>query len=604
VKSALKKCIPLLLMAGVIAGIMTIQQYTPPNIDSLTISSPVQSIATIDITYTAMTTSDSTENPNKENTDSVCTYHFYRIQKINNDYFASTGDHLNPELIRQVAESFTDLYQANYQKTYQEYSHQDCTPHFTITITLSNGKTVQAESESTYHCFIPWNITYEGSNYVQYNGKIPSVLFKILTKLDKNQWTFYQKIATWGCYPAQVPAPIQERGISLDFPSTNTVPPPEELLGKSHLQRSLTLPELPVCSPVYYNEKIFLPFADRIECIDAQSRTQLYTIPFKPVQPFQSPSLEQKIAVSDHVLYVGAPDSHIYSIDTETGDILWSYKIPPVTDYIPVTLVNDTVVALTKGIIYLEKEHGDLLWEIPSDTWNEAIYNGVVLYAGLQEQSEPYYTLLDSGTGEPLLQLPLYTVQHPVYSEGVLYFFNEEGALTRITLEDMAETDLFWTVYTVEFMNILGDNIVLVLKNESGTQSIIMLRTNGLRKWEYTLENNNPVSKILLNEKTVFLIEEGGIIQALDAETGEKLWIREVRGTEITSFYQYKENIYVSASDGYIYCLSAETGIIEWYFIAQNELEVYPDKVSLSVTSLEGYLLIMTPKGILYLLSL
>ncbi|MBU7024847.1 MAG: PQQ-binding-like beta-propeller repeat protein, partial [Theionarchaea archaeon] len=235
---------------------------------------------------------------------------------------------------------------------------------------------------------------------------------------------------------------------------------------------------------------------------------------------------------------------------------------------------------------------------------NEAIYNDVVLYAGLQEQSEPYYTLLDSNTGELLLQLPLYTVRHPAYSEGVLYFFDEEGALTSITLEDMAETDLFWTVYPVESMNILKDNIVLVLKNESGTQSVIMLHTNGLRKWEYTPKNNNPISQILLNEKRMFLIQEGGIIQALDAETGEQLWIREVRGTEITSFYQYEENIYVSANDGYIYCLSAETGIIQWYFIAQNELDVYPDKVSLSVTSSEGYLLVVTPKGILYLLSL
>jgi outer membrane protein assembly factor BamB len=604
VKSPLKKCVPLLLIISVIAGILAIQWHAFPNIDSLSISSPVQSITTIDITYTAMTTSNSTKSLNNENTDSVCTYLFYKIQKINNNYFASTGDHLDPELIREVAESFTDLYQATYQKTYQEYTRQDCTPHFTIVITLSNGKTVQAESESVYHCFIPWNITYEGSNYLQYNGKIPSALLKILTKLDKNQWAPYQKIATWGCYPAQVPAPIQEGGVSLDFPSTNNIPPPEELSGKSHLQWSLTLPEIPVCSPVYYNQKIFLPFADRIQCIDAQSRAPLYTIPFKPVQPFQSPSLEQKIAISDHTLYVGAPDSHIYSIDIETGDILWSYHISPVTDYIPVTLVNNTVIALTKGIICLEKEHGTLLWEIPSDTWNEAIYNDVVLYAGLQEQSEPYYTLLGSNIGEPLLHLPLYTVGHPVYSEGVFYFFDEEGALTSIALEDMAETDLFWTVYPVESMNILGDNIVLLLKNESGTQSVIMLHTNGLREWEYTPENSNSISKTVFNEKRVFLIQEGGIIQALDAETGEELWIREVRGTEITSFYQYEENIYVSANDGYIYCLSAEPGIITWYFIAQNELEIYPDKVSLSITSSEGYLLVVTPKGILYLLSL
>jgi outer membrane protein assembly factor BamB len=603
VTSTPKKCVPLLLMVGVIAGIITIQWYTPPDSDSLTISSPVQSITTIDITYTAVTTLDSTENPDHENTDSVCAYHFYRIQKINNDYFASTGDHLDPELIKEVAESFTDLYQANYQETYLKYTRQDCTPHFTIVITLFNGKTIRVESESIYHCFIPWNITYEGSNYVQYNGKIPSALFKILIKLDKNQWAPYQKIATWGCYPAQVPAPIQERGISLDFPSTDNVPPPEELLGKTHLQWSLTLPEIPVCSPVYYNQKIFLPFADRIVCIDAQSRDQLYTIPFEIIQPLHPSSLEQKIAVSNHTLYVGAPDSHIYGIDTESGDILWTYEIPPVTDYIPMTFMNDTVIALTKGIFCLEKEHGNVLWEISSDTWNETVYNDVVLYAGLQEPSEPYYTLLDSNTGEPLWSEPLYTVQHPVYSEGVLYFFDEEGALTSITLENMAETDLFWTVYPVEFMDILGDSIVLILKNESGLQSVITLHTNGLRKWEYTPENDNPISNIILNEKRVYLIREGGIIQALGAETGEELWIREVRGTEITFFYQYEENIYVSAGDGYIYCLNAETGIIEWYFAAQNELEIYPDKVSLSVTSSEGYFLVVTPKGVLYLLS-
>ncbi|MBU7015389.1 MAG: PQQ-binding-like beta-propeller repeat protein [Theionarchaea archaeon] len=587
---------------------MAVQWYLPHESDSFTVSSPVQSIAAIDITYTAVATSDiisnNTGNPDNT-TSSVLAYNFYRIQKIGDDYFASTGDHVDPELIREVSESFADLYKVGYQKSYNAYSRRDSGLHFTLEITLLNGRTVRAESESSYYCFIPWNVSYEGSNYVQYNGMIPSTLFKILTTLDRDQWAPYQKVATWGCYPARVPVSTQEKGISLDFPSANTPPPAEELLGKTHLQWLLTLPEIPVCTPVYYNQKVFLPFADRIECIDAQSRAQLYTIPFEVVQQPYLPVQDQKIAVSDNTLYVGAPDSHIYSIDTDTGDIRWAYKIPPVTDYIPVTLVDDKVIALTGGIVCLEKEHGDVLWEIASDTWNETVYNDTILFAYLQDLSQPHYIVLDIATVEPLWGRPLHTVQHPFYSQGTLYFFNEEGTLTKVALEQMAETDLFQPSQPVESMSILGDRIVLVLKDESGIQSVLMVHTDGVRTWEHTLERNDyPISRMILSEQRVFLIREAGIIQALDVETGEELWIREVRGTTVTSFHEYKENICVSADDGYIYCLSAETGFITWYFMAQNELEIFPDKISLSVTSSEGYLLVVTPSGVLYLLSL
>ncbi|MBU7039335.1 MAG: PQQ-binding-like beta-propeller repeat protein [Theionarchaea archaeon] len=602
--SPLQKSISLLLMVAVVAGIMTVQWHIPPDFDAPEIYSPVQSITTIDITYTAVTAFNGSRNtdPNSETADSILAYHFYRIQRINSEYFASTGEHVTPELIGEVAESFTDLYQVSYQTTYRGYTRLDYSPHFTIEITLSNGKTIQAESESSYYCFIPWNITYEGSNYVQYSGKIPSALFKILIKLD-NQWESYQKIATWGCYPAHVPPAAQEKGISLDFPSTTDICPPEEVLGQTHLLLSLALPEVPMCSPVYHNQKIFLPYADKIVCIDAQSRTQLYTIPFEIVQHSYPSSLEQKIAVSDDTLYVGAPDSHIYSIDTETGSIRWTYKIPSVTDYIAVSLIDNTVIALTGGIVCLEREHGNVLWEVSNDTWNEAIYDDAVLFAELDQQSAPHYVILDIGTGEPLWSGPLPSIQHPTYSEGVFYFFDEEGTLTSITLETMTETDLFWPQYPVDSINILGDNIALMMHTDSEYQSVVMLHINGLKKWEYNSENT-PISRTILTEKKVFLVREGGVIQALDAETGAELWVHEVRGTEITSFYQYNENIYVLANDGYIHCLSAETGILQWYIVAQRELDIFPDEVSLAATHSEEYLLVLDSSGTLHLFSL
>jgi len=543
-------------------------------------------ILSIEITYTA------------HNSEFV--YRFYKVTAIDNVYYSNTGEKIYPYVIHLLADSFTDFYESDYQYSYKNFFMADYHPHFTVVVTLANGKVVTLKSDSSYHCFIPWNIEYDGRSYVQYNGKIPSALLTLLAKIDK-EWASYDKEIHWGCYPAAVPEKYSEE--SLTFPVTEYVLTPEEERGITHILWKVDFQNA-VGRPVYINGKVFFITENQLVALDAQTGEVLWEYIFEQGKKAPSHMFQKNVVIHDGTVYVGAP-SWMYSLDGETGNLLWKYKTN--TQYTPLALAGDNLIALTGGVICLHKETGEILWEITDDTWNEKFYSDTILLEGLKE-GDSYHALIDAKTGKTIWKEPLFEIKSPVYHDGVLYFSRiTDGTFVSVEVETMEEWS-YWYGKTIVYFEVFEDRILLVLFDKEGKflDSLLVLDLNKSTLWKYTYPQ-----KVLWEfgytidssfcEGTLFISREGGVIEAFDAENGEKQWETEVRGTEMTSLDVYEGRIYVSANDGRLYCLELETGKISWVIVTENGLVTFPEGALVYVSPIEdGLLFVATMEGILY----
>ena len=536
-------------------------------------------------------------------------YRFYKIQNTKGAYYSNTGKTIDFSVIQYLMDSLTDLYESEYQKNYKEFYLGGYYPHFTVVITLTNGKDIIIKSDSNYYCFIPWNIEYDGNTYVQYNGRIPTALFRILQEIEPDTWSDYQKEAYWGCYPAELPAIYTDP--SLLFPKTEPAAIPGEEQGKSCLLWEAALDPV-MGSPCSHGGRVYVTVTDRLLSLDAPTGDVLWEFVFDEpgeILPFLHST--ENILVHEGKVYCSAPDSWIYCLEGETGELLWKHKTG--AQYIfSMHMFEDNLVSFTGGITCLNKETGHLIWEMTDNTWNEAFYHDKVLLEGIEEEG-PYRALVDVNTGAVLWKENFFDATYPVYQNGVLYFCNPKEN-TLISIDIWTGEPYWYYVYgeTVTGLTINKDRVILVLFNEKENllDSVVVLDTKGSEIYTYTYprkitwEFGYTVNCIPSEDtEALFLIREGGFIQAF--KDGDNLWETEVRGTQITSFNIYEEEIYISDNDGKIYCLNLDTGKILWIFAAADKLTAFPDNIYVYVSSIEdGLLFVATSEGSLYALSI
>jgi outer membrane protein assembly factor BamB len=538
---------------------------TPPE------SIPFPSINTIEITYTE--------------TSKPLTYRFYKIEPINGKYYSNTGTKVEPQLITHLKDSFTDLYISEYQKSYNDFSQIGVSPHFDVTITLTTGKKIIAKSDSDYHCFIPWNVIYDGSVYVQYNGKIPGALLEILVRIDPDTWTPYKKVVKFGCYSVE---PVTDSVLSHAFPHTEQGTPLSEK-GSSHVVWSTPLENS--ISLDYEKGVTVVSLPDRVVSL-SESGNVMWDFPFE----HKGLCKTNNVCIHGHTVCVGAPDK-VYSIDGETGDVIWEFNMHSPCSQ--VTVVHDTVLVIAKGIICLNTHTGDVIWEITENTWNEKIYDDTILFAVLGEDTT-YYRLINILTGEVLWEEDFFEVQYPVYHNGAVYFLRPKDRFVfQYTIETGEEVWLYPFAHAVQQVEMVGNHLLLIQYNESqgSITGITLLNIKNIDAWNYTyaqpVQSDNPL--FVTHYQNILLIgRDPGVVEAFDMENGTLLWRNEVRGHHITSFFVYENNIYITATDGRIYCLN-EYGTIVWRYTVEHELQTYPESPYVYISIIEdGFIFVIT----------
>lgn len=556
----------------------------------------IGSINTLDITY-----GYDGESPLDEKT--------YTIECERNNSFYH-GKMIDPHVMQEFAESFTDFYESSdFEYTYEEYVVYDHTPYFTVVIIFENGKTITLKTESDYQCFIPWNIEYEGKTYVQFNGKITTAFMKILIEIDDETWRHYEKITTWGCYPAIVPDKYLDKGLSPDFPAGKDMITPEEERGKTHVVWEISIRDQAIGKPVSVKGKVIFITYNGLLCLDAKTGEKVWFMMFHDTKSGGIYFYREvkNLLIYDELVYAVGPDTLVYCLDYETGEVLWTYKSDGGNPFIEI--VGDILLVFGRGIDCLDRRSGKKIRCLAEKSTRETIYNDEILF---KNDDSSCYVLADIMTGDIIWEAEDSYGYNPVYHDGAIYIIRKKGEFTCI---DVLSGKEVWSYLDTGVLSIevFEDSILVLVSDEEMhfLASVVLLNKNGEELWRYTYSEGNirmVFSHIVtahIHGDFLFLMVGEGVIQAFNRDTGELFWKIEVRGFFATGFYIKGENIYFSMNDGELYCLKIDTGEILWKLVAEKELFIRVERESHAYMSemKDNLIFVGTKKGRFFALS-
>ncbi|KYK32825.1 MAG: hypothetical protein AYK19_14850 [Theionarchaea archaeon DG-70-1] len=567
-------------------------------------------ISALDITYTLDRFGPTTEI-------------HYRIEQ-KGEFYYSNEQEIDPGLIQGLSQSFTDFYEAEkFEDGYESLIAFDFNPHFIAEVHLINGRDMILESKSDSYCLIPWNIVYESKQYVQYNGKIPSALFKILKEIgDEYLLYWYDKEICWECYPGKVPEEYCSKGLSDDFSTTIDKKTPEEERGIQHLLWEVNLQERILEKPAYHDGKVFVITCKRLISFDTKGEKE-WEVPFRDPERKASCSPDfsglrgtRKLVVHNGIVYASGPDSWVYGVDAQTGDVLWEYDTMYV--YNPLLQVfEDYLVVFARGIICFEGRTGEKIWEISLYTHTGWIQDDKIFFE-YQKINDIYRAIADIYTGDIIWEEKSSEIGMCLYDDGFIYILyptcgrGDEYCDILVSV-DIKNHEKVWSYENENFGHfaVFEDSILLAITDEEKDylDTLILLDKKGFVIWEYTYSRKYircwPPPSLRAFRDKIFLLSREGIIQTFDKETGEKLWETEIRGTEVTSLQVYENRVYLFANDGILYCLEVNTGRILWKFDTKKEVMDFDgDEPNACSSEVEDDLIfVATVEGKLYALS-
>jgi outer membrane protein assembly factor BamB len=331
----------------------------------------------------------------------------YTITRENERYLSDTGKNIDPELIDNLMASLTDFYQVDIPELYyNDYIISGYYPSFKVTITSTEEKIV-LYSDSSFHCFIPWNMEYYRKHFVQFNGKIPSALFKILVDLDdywqNYEFRDYDKIARQGCYSPVVPEKYVGKDLSLYFPRSSPVLSLESEIGAHHVEWKRDVGYLTE-DPLLVDGFIFVVSPENVTCIHSKTGKIMWNHTAKRKTPSSYFSHEYIHYIDDNLIV--ATENGVTCLDCDSGTVIWDIDTLPVA-HAPVYHAGSLFLAVKRDtvvdLLCIDVKTGEMVWKFavdenkytPSDHCDILVENGV--YFAMGEQA---IFRLDEETGD------------------------------------------------------------------------------------------------------------------------------------------------------------------------------------------------------------
>jgi outer membrane protein assembly factor BamB len=255
---------------------------------------------------------------------------------------------------------------------------------------------------------------------------------------------------------------------------------------------------------------------------------------------------ESAVVYFDGTAYISSCSTHgdghdkLFSVDTTTGNILWSKFIGP--GYVGPVIDNDRIYIGTDShgndptneyIFCINRSDGTVLW-------SRNIYGGIAESIQYDEDkiyftSDIIYALdKDDGAINWTYRMDAYSVTKPILKDNAFFTATSGGMMYKIDVED------------------------------------------GSRIWDAVLSDNSWDNSITADGKGhIFLaIYYDNTMNAYDEDTGALLWSYELHGGSL-SFNAYHNNvIFISDTSGYVYALNSSSGALLWEKKIGNTIDI------------------------------
>jgi len=307
--------------------------------------------------------------------------------------------------------------------------------------------------------------------------------------------------------------------------------------------------------------------------VDADTGTKLWE--------FRANSfVDSSPAVVDGIIYFGSNDGNFYALNAETGVKLWSFRTGKANQSSPAVAGGMVFFGCDNSKFYaLDAKTGEELWEYKADSpilSSPAVVSGIVYFTTVNE----YVYALQASNGRFRLQAMISgTSSSPAVKDSVVYF-NSGGSLFAIDGKARnwpGEYDLrgFW----IQFY---AFRLAPIPPPMSGYI------------WNVPrLGMQNSSSSPLVSDDTIYTALDR-YLYAIDIETHEKLWeMPFAAGDDLRSSPALGNDIlYIGSEDGLLYAVNATNGEKLWHFTTGGPINSSPTLADgiIYVTSHDGKL--------------
>lgn len=267
------------------------------------------------------------------------------------------------------------------------------------------------------------------------------------------------------------------------------------------------------------------------------------------------------IVVDGHV-YVLDAEAHVFAVDAHTGNRLWDVDLAPKgpddDDFFNVFNVfgPDMSIDPSKGF-----------------------GGGVAFDDGKVFVSTGFGNVfaLDAATGKQVwkAKLDVPAVNAPVASGGRVFISSEDNHF--VTLSE-ADGHVLWDhqgisesagILTSTSAAVAGDTVIVPYTSGE----LYALRVdNGRPEWNDMLTKSGNVTALselddiagrpVVDRDMVFAISHSGVMAAINLNTGERVWARDVAGIETP--WVAGDFVYVLSTEGQVLCLERKDGKVKW----------------------------------------
>lgn len=270
---------------------------------------------------------------------------------------------------------------------------------------------------------------------------------------------------------------------------------------------------------------------------------------------------------TNNAVYFGSNDSHLYAIDSKTGELVWRYQCDRIVSSRPV-VADGTVYfgSMDRHLYAVDGSTGEGLWKFKAAgplRCTPHVYENLVLFAS---QFDKLYAL-DLKTGEQVWEQDCDTpmVTYSTLNDRTLYVQGD----TSYSAFELPGGDRKWTIPVrgTSFTPIVAhgdtilaacrDDILHVLNMEDGAD---LVSSGAATKIQVE-------SPLLVSGNMVFGAYGNTTMRAINLKSADVAWKRSLQAEKLGSVSALANGVlYLCSRDGEVYGLSATTGDVLWRF--------------------------------------
>ncbi len=301
-----------------------------------------------------------------------------------------------------------------------------------------------------------------------------------------------------------------------------------------------------LASPAVAGNKIFVATSDRrVAALDRATGQMLWTYPV-------SGPINSAPTVAGGLVYVGLRDGDLLALEAETGTLKWNYRTNnPI--YGSATVVDGTLyIGSGDHFLYaLDADNGELRWQMETGDWilaTPTVSQGIAVVGS--QDGELYMADISNGTLRYQVAVGASVDRSTTIVDNVAYFTTRSGSVLAF---DYREKD---AAFRKAKLTVQAHLFVWGMVSSPP-------RLPGL-VWSRRFSRDPSVAEVATADGRLFMATAEGRLRALDAKTGQDLWLVEDLARLYSAPIVSGDTVIQTASDGTVYGFDAATGIEKW----------------------------------------